>query len=75
LHGEYAQGNLRSRNGWEKATSIAGHVAVFSLGAFPLLDRFKGYKPSDDNFFLKLSTVSVLSTLFGKYVPKSLFST
>jgi hypothetical protein len=75
LHGEYAQGNLRSRNGWEKTVSIAGHAAVFSLGAFPLIDRFKGYKPSDDNFFLKLSTISVLSTLFSKHIPKSLFST
>ncbi len=73
LHGEYAEGHLRSRTGWEKTVSIVGHVAVFSLGAFPLLERFKGYTPLDKNFFLKISTVSALSTLFSKHIPRSLF--
>lgn len=71
LRGEYAQGNLRSRTSWEKTVSIVGNVAVFSLGALPLLERFKGYK-ADKNFFLKLSTASVLSTLFSKHIPRSL---
>lgn len=73
LHGEYAQGRLRSRTSWEKTVSIAGNIAVFSLGAFPLLERFKGYTPLDKNFFLKLSTISTLSTLFSKHIPRSLF--
>lgn len=72
LRGEYAQGSLRSRTSWEKTVSIVGHVAVFSMGALPLLERFKGYK-ADKNFFLKLGTASVLSTLFSKHIPKSLF--
>ncbi|KAG6558849.1 hypothetical protein RHABOEDO_000415 [Candidatus Rhabdochlamydia oedothoracis] len=68
LQEEYAQGRLVSRASWKKTVSILGHVAVFSLGALPLLERFKGYKPLDKNFFLKLSTVSVLSTLFNKHI-------
>jgi hypothetical protein len=72
LHGEYVQGRLRSRSSWEKTVSIAGHAAVFSLGALPLLERFKGYTPLDKNFFLKLSTISALSTLFSKHIPRSL---
>ena len=72
LHGGYTQGRLRSRTSWEKTVSIVGNVAVFTLGALPLLERFKVYTPLDKNFFLKLSTVSVFSTLFSKHIPRSL---
>lgn len=73
LRGEYAKEGLRSRSSWEKTVSIVGHIAVLSLGALPLLEHFKGYK-TDKSSFLMLGTASVLSTLFSKHIPRSLFS-
>ncbi|MGL5626652.1 MAG: hypothetical protein ACRDDW_03920 [Candidatus Rhabdochlamydia sp.] len=71
LYGEYAQGRFRSRNNWENAISLTGNAAILVLGAIPLLINFKGYKPTN-NLILKLGTISVLSTLINKHIPRSL---
>lgn len=71
LYGAYAQGRFRSRTNWENVISLTGNAAVLALGAIPLLINFKGYKPSA-NLFLKLGTLSVLSTLINKHIPRSL---